>query len=123
MPVYAIQEGGGGPVKIGWSNDPEIRLAQLQGMNPRGLRLVHRFFVKKAVEKMLHEHFAAHRMSGEWFAVTPNEVREVAHDIFCNRADLRAPEDIPAKVRATWDHPITGKPLCPARTPSQSEPV
>jgi len=62
-------------VKIGISNDPTSRLANLQTASPFRLRLV---FTAPAyghayrIEQMAHTILGRQRASGEWFKVTPD---------------------------------------------------
>ena len=55
--------------KIGISDNPEERIKQLQTANPQVVELVVDFPAIDAAEceKRLHEKFAKHRASGEWF--------------------------------------------------------
>lgn len=66
--VYFIQGIGGGPIKIGYSNNKNDRLSALQSCSPVELRIIaviHSAGMKK--EKELHARFSRHRMHGEWF--------------------------------------------------------
>lgn len=40
MPVYFVQAGEAGPVKIGWATDPRARIADLQTGHYEPLRLI-----------------------------------------------------------------------------------
>jgi hypothetical protein len=68
--VYFVE--GGGLVKIGIAQFPEIRLRALQVGSPVPLRLlkvipIGRKWDAYRKEEALHEQFAAHRVHGEWF--------------------------------------------------------
>ncbi len=67
--VYFIR--GGGAVKIGKSDDVEVRLSTLRLSSPVHLELCGVVpalpGVSLEIEKRLHERFAAHRTHGEWF--------------------------------------------------------
>ena len=66
--VYFIQAGGcRGPVKIGFSINPEERLETLQAGNPLALALEAVVPGSARDEKRLHAVFADGRMTGEWF--------------------------------------------------------
>lgn len=66
--VYFIQAGDDGPIKVGYTTHPEVRLARLQVGNPETLYLRAAIRVKeRAVEVALHATFARHRIRGEWF--------------------------------------------------------
>ncbi|MYX32250.1 MULTISPECIES: GIY-YIG nuclease family protein [unclassified Streptomyces] len=65
--VYLIGSPVVRPVKIGVSNDPEARLADLQVGSPVPLVLLWEAKGGQQLESALHQHFAAHRLHGEWF--------------------------------------------------------
>lgn len=68
MSVYFIQAEDGGPIKIGVSDDPTKRLANIQTGHHGTLRLL--AVVDGAgveLESQLHTLFEAHRVRGEWF--------------------------------------------------------
>src|SRR5688572_7253664 len=65
--VYFIRQVGGGPVKIGFTGDPEIRLEALQTASPHRLEIIGVIRGGAALEEALHLGFAACRMAGEWF--------------------------------------------------------
>ena len=67
--VYWIQCDGG-PIKIGFSVNPEKRLRELQAANPYPLRILGTVRALKDDERDLHLRFAQHRVRGEWFAPT-----------------------------------------------------
>jgi hypothetical protein len=70
--TYVVEAVGTGTVKIGKSNDVGARIASLQTSNAHELRLI--AHLRGDVESDLHSQLAAHRLSGEWFRLTP-EVR------------------------------------------------
>lgn len=79
--VYFIQETGKGnkPVKIGYSNDPERRLTDLQTGNPRKLKLsISLPFESESLAREAEQTFQwlaakKHRsLEGEWFIVYGN---------------------------------------------------
>lgn len=61
-----------GFIKIGWSRKWRDRIASLQTSNPESLEVLLVLERPKAFEKVLHEKFAAHRTSGEWFVDHPD---------------------------------------------------
>ncbi len=68
MPVYFIQDGPGGAIKIGvTAGSPQVRLSALQTGNPRRLELLASIPGSSREEAALHERFAALRIQGEWF--------------------------------------------------------
>lgn len=64
--VYFIGDGNG-CIKIGKSTSPSRRLASLQTAHPRRLELIATMPGGAYMEGRLHEKFADHRLSGEWF--------------------------------------------------------
>ncbi len=69
--VYFVQAASGGPIKIGISNDPLGRLAQLQTGHPGALVILAVVPGGRQLELDLHKKFAKHRIHGEWFSPTP----------------------------------------------------
>lgn len=65
--VYFVESGVGGPVKIGWSQDVERRVTELQTANAMPLRLLGKIPGRMCDEGRLHERFAHLRMEAEWF--------------------------------------------------------
>lgn len=66
--IYAISDGSGA-VKIGWSQNPEKRLNNIQAHNPRKCDLIGVLPGKKADERRAHKQLSHHRISREWFAL------------------------------------------------------
>lgn len=69
--IYFIQSERGGPVKIGRSKDPILRLRALQTAHPYPLLLLATVEHPDITEMSLHEQFAESRLLGEWFEPTP----------------------------------------------------
>lgn len=67
MPVYLIQVGSEGAVKIGFAASTQRRLRALQTGNPDELRLLRTIEGGQREEKWLHKRFASQRLRGEWF--------------------------------------------------------
>lgn len=65
--LYFIQQGYGGPVKIGLASDPQKRLEQLQVGNPQTLCLRAQRPGHPELEADLHRLFASGHIRGEWF--------------------------------------------------------
>lgn len=76
MPVYVIQAENGGPCKIGHSMFPEGRLTDLQRGNPNRLRIVALYEGAGKTELHLHRTFADKRLCGEWFDVSPAQIKQ-----------------------------------------------
>src|SRR5690606_777208 len=68
MPVYFIQAGEDGPVKIGWAADPVARLGELQVGNHLELRIIRTIDGPPIAERVLHDYFGHRRIRGEWFS-------------------------------------------------------
>lgn len=77
--VYFVQAGDQDLFKIGRTNGlPEERLATLQVASPVPLSL-HRCIsigAPRDLERALHQQFKPYRVSGEWFAITPEMIRD-----------------------------------------------
>jgi hypothetical protein len=65
--VYFILAEETNRVKIGFSNEPERRLSDLQTGSPCSLRMLAVFRGNSRTEKALHAKFAKQRINGEWF--------------------------------------------------------
>lgn len=76
--VYFIGEGDGGPVKIGTAKDPILRLRQMQTGNSRKLKIEHALIGDSDVERLFHEIWRDHRLTGEWFRP---EIREALYPV------------------------------------------
>jgi predicted GIY-YIG superfamily endonuclease len=72
--IYVIAADEQGPVKIGFSNDPNRRLKELQTGYPKPLTLWHQqeFSPKQAklMEQMIHKTLKYRRSHGEWFKLS-----------------------------------------------------
>lgn len=78
--VYFVQSGEGGPIKIGWSQDVERRILQLQTANAHRLHLIGRVPGRMEDEAAMHAKFAHLRMEGEWFR-DHSEIREYLRQV------------------------------------------
>lgn len=65
--VYFIQGLCGGAIKIGFSKNPEKRLAELQTGYPDSLTIILMIPGTEATERAIHREFEASRLKGEWF--------------------------------------------------------
>lgn len=68
--VYFIEAVGLARVKIGYSDNPEKRLAQLSTGSPVELRIMRTVAGGQELEKQLHAKFDHLRIDGEWFHLT-----------------------------------------------------
>lgn len=67
MPVYFIQAGAAGPIKIGFARDVARRLGNMRVANASPLVLRAQMPGDVGDERALHIRFAAIRIRGEWF--------------------------------------------------------
>lgn len=70
--LYAIQRGDDGPIKLGLARDPTTRLGSLQTAHDEQLFLRATWEGELRDERALHTRFAASRLRGEWFGLTPD---------------------------------------------------
>jgi hypothetical protein len=72
--IYFIQSGESGPIKIGRSDEPERRLAEMQTSHPETLRLLATCPQGANQERRLHLTFQHLRLrrNGEWFKAAPD---------------------------------------------------
>jgi hypothetical protein len=80
--VYFIQSGGeDGPIKIGVTTDPALRVKRLQTGSAAPLRLLGTIKGDEALERAYHAHFAAYRLRGEWFSPAPEVLAAIPPQI------------------------------------------
>lgn len=65
--VYFIQRGLHGPIKIGWSQDVERRITELQVANAEKLYVIGAIPGTMLEERETHQRFSHLRMEAEWF--------------------------------------------------------
>lgn len=75
--IYCIGPSDARVVKIGWSQDPEKRLRELQTGNPDRLEIHAIFPASQSVERGLHDLFKDLAVRGEWFLNEGGEVVSV----------------------------------------------
>ena len=78
--IYFI-ESESGHIKIGCTQDIDVRLATLQGASPFVLTLLNAISGDYEQEKLIHQKFEKHRIRGEWFS----RVQEIIE--FANNPD------------------------------------
>jgi hypothetical protein len=101
--AHSRADGLHGPVKIGITSSLGSRLTGLQTGNPNQIAVAHVFAFPTRdqalkIEKTFHEDYAEHRLSGEWFNVTPfdaleglcNVVRSCVDDFPMSLAERKA---------------------------------
>jgi len=77
--IYAVQVGEDGPIKIGWCECIQKRLAALQRANPAPLRVVVTILARRIVEKHLQAFLRDHHLRGEWFHPAPEVLDALSH--------------------------------------------
>lgn len=81
--IYLVNQENTEFYKIGWTEngDVEKRLNQLQTGNPYKIVLVD-YFVASSIktEKVLHNHFDSQRITGEWFKLTNDDVKNLLNE-------------------------------------------
>lgn len=70
--LYFLQSGTGGPIKIGYTKQLATRLNALHKMNGGSIRFLGALAADKQEEKRFHERYAADRLHGEWFRLSPD---------------------------------------------------
>jgi len=65
--VYFVEAGMGGPIKIGWTQDIERRIGELQTANAHKLTLLGTVPGTMDREAALHARFSHLRLEAEWF--------------------------------------------------------
>ena len=89
--IYFIQSGGPtGPVKIGVTGDPQLRLKRLQTGSAEPLEMLGTVKGDEDMEKGYHARLAAHRVRGEWFAPAPEVMACVPRPVVMTGADFEA---------------------------------
>jgi len=78
--IYIVRAGEDGPVKIGYSADPDRRISKIQTDCPHRLSVLATGDADRYPEKQLHARFASARTVGEWFNPIP-EILALARDI------------------------------------------
>jgi hypothetical protein len=96
--VYFVQAEHGGPVKIGFSLDPQKRLIDLQATSPYSLRIIGTIRRKTVeggrwLEAMYHRTFALSRLHGEWFEPKGRFLRFLQNKKFVRLMEGEGDED------------------------------
>jgi hypothetical protein len=85
--VYFITCREQGVCKIGRAQNAKSRLSSLQTASPTKLALEATLPGDRELEQQLHQRFAAHRLKGEWFAIT-DELDALINDAATNTHTL-----------------------------------
>ena len=112
MPVYFVQAGEAGAVKIGWAKVVTARIRAIQPFCPAPLRLLRETPGDKFVEAWFHRQFASRRIAHEWFTFDPrmldleppaallSDDRDTRYRFFHPRTRRRWPQAEPTEPRA-----------------------
>lgn len=79
--VYFIRRGLKGPIKIGHSFNPLLRLSHLQAANPEMLTILGAIYGGQDIERAIHRALARHRIGGEWFRPADEVLQYIEREI------------------------------------------
>lgn len=83
--VYAIGWSRQGPLKVGYSTNPERRLSSMMGAHPEpgALRVLETWSGGHELELALHQRFADRRLrrGAEWFRISLAELADAIEEI------------------------------------------
>jgi hypothetical protein len=102
--IYFIQAGNNGPIKIGFSRNPQNRLIALSEYSPFPLRMVAQIEGTFGDEGKLHKRFSQYKIKGEWFhpsgelleyvkTIPYNQVVDICDPAFIAKRKQEAIED------------------------------
>jgi hypothetical protein len=77
--IYFVQ-GYNGAIKIGWADNVDRRVAELQSASPVELKELGRMHGSNVKEKELHTRFARYRIRGEWFEPAEELLEYIKHN-------------------------------------------
>lgn len=97
--IYFVQAGAGGPIKIGWTVDPQKRLEQLQTGSHIRLFILGAIEGSTAGESTLHKRWSEYRIRGEWFEAAP----EIIDFVMANRHQGFVEKGIDDLDEGYWD--------------------
>lgn len=88
--VYLMRDKTTGHYKIGRSDDPHARLKTLQKQatkqpTPNDYELIEAWWCKGQEEKNLHVQFSRHRVRGEWFKMSDDDLTRIYERFFRNQ--------------------------------------
>lgn len=109
--VYFIADHTAKQIKIGVAAKPRSRLSTMQSGSTNKLTLIGALAGGRALERELHEEFAAHRQRGEWFTATERlcHLVHAAYEAGTGKPWGSDPDD-PSQPRGSWsieDHDDT----------------
>lgn len=99
--IYFVKARQDGPIKIGWTVDPQKRLAQLQTGSHVRLFILGTIEGSSAGESTLQKRWAQYRIRGEWFEPVPEIIEFV--NIHRHRGFVEVELDGIADDDGYWD--------------------
>jgi hypothetical protein len=104
MPVYLIRAGDMPFVKIGWADDVERRLSDLQTAHYEELSIIRVFVCERRVEGWLHHHFRDQHVRGEWYRFVPSMLTVAIGDVEQRSRGVTAEhrQKIIGGIRKSW---------------------
>lgn len=81
MPIYFIQQGNDGPIKIGLSTDIQRRWFELQQVSDLPLSVLGIVDGHRHTEHLLHGRFSQDKVYGEWFAPSPELIEYIQENV------------------------------------------
>ena len=87
--IYLIHDPFTGLYKIGRSDNPDRRMADLKeeatlGPAPKNYQLINAWLCEERMEYQLHKEFADRRRRGEWFELYPGDVDFIGSALLFN---------------------------------------
>lgn len=115
--VYFIGIVRGGPVKIGWTTKPTVRLGCLISWSPHEMRILATAPGGKYEERAVHIACDAARIRGEWFGRS-RRLRAIVASV---RRSGRLPPDILRSAKLLRQRHARGELVWPPRFKERSE--
>jgi len=97
--IYFIEAGEGGPIKIGFSQNPWARLNDLQGASPQKYKIVATIKGTMRQESEWHNQFKSSCIDREWFTRTPELIKEIERCVNYERTSLKLREGEPGLLK------------------------
>lgn len=105
--VYFIQDGDDGPIKIGFSKTPQVRIAAIQVNHAREIKILAITDGEREDERKIHQSLANHHIRGEWFLPSDDVLsaamaaKQVPPRIVA-AAPIPPPSDVPRHPLRKW---------------------
>lgn len=100
--VYFIQRGNDGPVKIGFSRNPRVRIRKLQEASGDRLRCLCVAPGTFELERRTHLALHHHRIAREWFHPAPDVLARAAEMTIPLRSDDPSDIETPVSEKRAW---------------------